>query len=169
MLVQVTQLGSTPYPLFNATVRFNQTELCPTNDIISFSSTEISSSPSEEPPTSVTTVPLSLLGHTTCEVVEAVSRSRSDTCHVDPNSCQSMECSLHQIRIKITFLSCDETPGVNIDAYHMLEEVTLLHEDFTTSQRKPVDFRGETILFHLNVTLERSPSVPNQITFKVGS
>lgn len=163
------------YPLFNTTIRFNQTELCPIvsvsgdnpNDIIA-SSTEGDSepkpSPTMESSPSPTTIPLSLLGQTTCEVLQAISR---DVCHVDPSSCRSMECSLHQIRINMTILPCGGTPGVNIDAYHMLEQVTLLHKDFTTSQREAVTFRGETILFHLNVIVKQSPLVPDQITFMV--
>ncbi len=154
-------------------MRFNQTELCPTeggSELVRTEGTEPESKSllTTESLHSTTNIPLSLLGQTTCEVLQAISRSRSDMCQVDPTSCHSMQCSIHQIRINMTILPCGGSPGVNIDAYHMLEQVTLVHEDFTKSQIKKVHFfRGEPILFHLNIIVEQSHSVPDQITFMV--
>ena len=121
--------------------------------------------PTTNPPLSPTTDPLPLLGQSTCDVLQAVS-TEQDECHVDPNSCRSMICHVYDIRVNMTVLPCGETQGVNVDAYHVLEEVALVNQDFNSSQRSYVDF-GETVIFYLDVTVEQFQSQPDEIIFMV--
>lgn len=102
-----------------------------------------------------------------CDVLHEISRS-SDMCRVvlAEDSCRTIKCNVDDYYlINVMIIPCGETPGVNIKVYDALEEVTLLHRLFTTSQQQIVDL-GEVRLFRMDVNIQQSPLM-DHITFMV--
>ena len=143
------------YPLFNATINFNMTNLCRATSI---------TTTTHQPPPPVTSELLRTY-HTTCEAILAIG-SLSNYCAVGrPSLCKSLDCSvLGEYRITLTVLPCNTLPGVSVLINHMMEGVIL--EDVFTSSHIQALYVGESKLLDYSVIVEQH-SEENHIKFQV--
>lgn len=152
----------TVYPLFNATLAFNQTQYCISGIDTSFTQSDTTQEALGDS-TTVPTMALSsftppLPGLSTCEALQAIARS-SDVCRVSPNSCLALQCYVNgYYRVNVAILPCEEIPTVIVAVYHLLEKLTLLHEVYTGTKQESVYLRGETRLFNMAVSIDLSPN-----------
>ena len=61
-------------------------------------------------------------------------------------------------RITATLLPCGEFPGVRVQVYHLLDETTLLRSIYTRTQSEMVYLGGESRLFDVEVSIDKSSS-----------